>query len=145
MAKPDRPPHKERLGIRGMKQRAYIAFDYEHDDDLRVLLAGQAQHSDTPFEIKDRSLKEPLTGDWKEKVRRRMDNIDVVIVMCGESTHTASGVAAELTIAREKKKPYFLLKGRSDKVCTKPSSALPGDKMYSWTWDNLKALIHGSR
>ncbi len=127
------------------KKRAYISFDYDHDDDLRMLLAGQALHSDTPFDIKDRSLKEPLTGDWKSKVRRRMDNIDVVIVICGEYTDTAKGVAAELTIAREEKKPYFLLKGRSEKTCTRPSSALPGDKMYKWTWDNLKALIHGSR
>jgi hypothetical protein len=128
-----------------IKQRAYIAFDYDHDEDLRMLLAGQAKHPDTPFEIKDRSLKEPLTGDWKNKVRRRMDNVDVVIVICGQHTHTASGVAAELTIAREAKKPYFLLKGRSDKTCTKPTSALASDKMYNWTWDNLKALIHGSR
>jgi hypothetical protein len=128
-----------------IKQRAYISFDYDHDDDLRMLLAGQAKHPDTPFEIKDRSLKEPLTGDWKDKVRRRMDSIDVVVVICGEHTHTASGVAAELTIAREAKKPYFLLKGRSDKTCTRPSSALATDKMYKWTWDNLKALIHGSR
>src|SRR5213594_2257893 len=97
-------------------KRAFISFDFDHDEDLRNMLAGQAKHPDSPFEIKDRSLKEPLTGDWKEKVRRRMDNIDVVIVMCGEYTHTAKGVAAELTIAREAKKPYFLLWGRNGKT-----------------------------
>ena len=128
-----------------IKQRAYISFDYDHDDDLRTLLAGQAKHPDTPFEIKDRSLKEPLTGDWKAKVRRRMDNVDVVIVICGQYTNTAKGVAAELTIAREEKKPYFLLYGRSEKTCVKPTTALASDKMYKWTWDNLKALIHGNR
>jgi hypothetical protein len=128
-----------------VKQRAYISFDYDHDDDLRTLLSGQAKHPDTPFEIKDRSLKEPLTGDWKAKVRRRMDNIDVVIIICGEYTHKAAGVAAELSIAREAKKPYFLLWGRSDKTCTKPTSVLATDKIYKWTWDNLRALIHGNR
>jgi len=128
-----------------VKQRAYISFDYDHDDDLRTLLAGQAKHPDTLFEIKDRSLKEPLTGDWKAKVRRRMDNIDVVIIICGEYTHKAAGVAAELSIAREAKKPYFLLWGRIDKTCTKPTSALATDKIYKWTWDNLRALIHGNR
>ncbi|SRR5216684_3548785 len=128
-----------------IKQRAFICFDYDNDADLPVLLAGQAKHPDTPFEIKDRSIKEPLTGDWKTKVRRRMDNVDVVIVMCGERTNTAKGVATELTIARDAKKPYFLLAGRSDKTCTKPTTAYATDKMYQWTWDNLKALIHGSR
>jgi hypothetical protein len=127
------------------KKRAFISFDFDHDEDLRNLLAGQAKHPDSPFEIKDRSLKEPLTGDWKEKVRRRMENIDVVIVICGEYTHAAAGVAAELSIAREAKKPYFLLWGRSDKTCTKPKSALDSDKIYKWTWDNLKQLIGGAR
>jgi hypothetical protein len=128
-----------------MLKRAFIAFDFDHDEDLRVMLAGQAKHPDTPFEIKDRSIKEPLTGDWKAKVRNRMDKIDVVIVICGEWTHTAAGVAAELTIAREANKPYFLLWGRSERTCTKPTSALSTDKIYEWTWDNLKALIDGAR
>ncbi len=126
-------------------KRAFISFDYDHDEDLRNLLAGQAKNPDSPFEIADRSIKEPLTGDWKGKVKRRMENIDVVPVICGEYTHTAKGVAAELTIAREGSKPYFLLKGRNDKNCTKPSSALASDKIYDWTWPNLKALIGGSR
>lgn len=126
-------------------KRAFISFDFDHDEDLRNLLAGQSKHPDTPFEIKDRSLKEPLTGDWKEKVRRRMDNIDVVIVICGEYTHTAAGVSAELTIAREAKRPYFLLWGRNGKTCTKPTSALASDKIYEWTWEDLKNLIGGAR
>ena len=126
-------------------KRAFISFDYDHDEDLRNLLAGQAKHPDSPFEVKDRSIKQPLTGDWREKVRRRMDNIDVVIVICGEYTHTAAGVAAELTIAREAGKPYSLLWGRSDKTCTKPKTALHSDKIYKWTWDNLKQLIGGAR
>lgn len=126
-------------------KRAFISFDFDHDEDLRNLLTGQAKHPDSPFEITDRSLKEPLTGDWREKVRRRMDNIDVVVIICGETTHTATGVAAELTIGREAKKPYFLLWGRNGKTCTKPTSALSSDKIYEWTWDNLKALIGGAR
>jgi hypothetical protein len=128
-----------------MKQRAFISFDYDHDGDLPILLAGQSKHPDTPFEIKDRSIKEPLTGDWKQKVRRRMDNVDVVIVICGEHTHTATGVGTELRIAQEAGKRYFLLWGRSEKTCRKPTSARADDKIYKWTWDNLKALIGGAR
>lgn len=127
------------------KKRAFISFDYDHDEDLRTMLAGQSQHPDTPFEFHDRSLKEPLTGDWKEKVRRRLANTDVVCVVCGEYTHTAAGVAAELAIAREVAKPYFLLRGRKGKPCTRPTSALATDKIYDWTWDNLKLLFNGAR
>jgi len=127
------------------RKRAFISFDYDHDENAKLMLAGQAKHPDTPFEFADASVKEHLPGDWKDKVRRRMDTIDVVIVLCGQFTHLASGVATELAIAREKRKPYFLLAAYSDKNCTKPSSADVTDKVYRWTWDNLKALIGGAR
>lgn len=127
------------------KKRVFISFDVDHDEGTKIMLAGQAKHSDSPFDFIDASIKEPLTGDWKEKVRRRMANIDLVIALCGEYTHTASGVSSEVSIAHEKYVPYFLLAAYSDKNCTKPTSAKAEDKVYKWTWDNLKALIGGAR
>jgi hypothetical protein len=126
-------------------KRAFISFDYEHDEDLRNLLVGQAKNPDTPFQISNWSVKEPFTGNWREKVRHRIRQTDLTIVICGEYTHVATGVATELEITRSEGKPYFLLWGRPDRNCTKPSTALPSDKPYRWTWDNLKALIGGSR
>jgi len=127
------------------KKRVFISFDFDHDEDLRNLLVGQAKNPDSPFDIADWSVKEHLTGDWKEKVRQRIRRTDLTIVICGEWTHTATGVAEELRITREEGKPYFLLWGRADKKCTKPKTALESDKIYKWTWDNLKKLIGGAR
>lgn len=127
------------------KKRAFISFDFDHDEDLRNLLVGQAKNPDSPFDIADWSVKEPLSGNWKEKVRERIRKTDLTIVICGEWTHTATGVAEELRITREEGKPYFLLRGRSNKTCTKPTTALASDKIYEWTWDNLKALVGGAR
>ncbi|MEP6743321.1 MAG: TIR domain-containing protein [bacterium] len=127
------------------KKRAFISFDYDHDEGAKIMLAGQAKYSDSPFDFTDASVKDELTGDWQEKVRRRMDNVDIVIVLCGEKTDSASGVAAELKIAQEKGKDYFLLAAYSNKTCVKPTSAKTGDKVYEWTWPNLKNLIGGSR
>ncbi len=126
-------------------KRAFISFDFDHDEDLRTMLVGQAKNPDTPFQIVDASVKEAMTGDWKEKVRGRIRRADLVIVICGEHTHAASGVSAELKIAKEEGKPYFLLLGRSGKTCTKPTAAASTDKVYNWTWDNLKSLIAGQR
>ena len=123
------------------KKNAFISFDYDHDDFLRTALAGQAKHPDSPFDIIDRSVKEPLIGNWKEKVKGRIERADVVIVICGQHTHTSSGVAIELQIAKELKTPYFLLRGYSDKTCTRPTSASVYDTMHDWTRDNLKTLI----
>ena len=128
-----------------MKKSAFISFDYDHDDFLRMALVGQAKNPDTPFDIIDRSVKEHLSGDWKEKVKGRIQRADLVIVICGEYTHTATGVAVELQIAKDLFKPYFLLWGYSDKTCTQPTTAAITDKVYQWTWDGLKSLIAGAR
>jgi hypothetical protein len=125
--------------------RAFVSFDYDNDSAMRDLLMGQAAHPDTPFEIHDWSVKKPFTGDWKEKVRTRIRQTDVVIVICGESTHMASGVSAEVEIAREERVPYFFLQAYKDKRCFAPRAGLPTDKIYNWTWENLKLLIAGNR
>ena len=122
-------------------KRAFISFDFDHDEELRDALIGQAKLRQSPFNIADWSVNEPLDGNWKAKVRDRMRRTDLTIVICGEHTNTARGVAAELTITREENKPYFLLRGRPQKKCTKPAMALKSDKVHTWTWDNLKLLI----
>ncbi len=127
------------------KKRIFISFDFDHDEDLRNLLVGQSKNPDSPFELADWSVKAPMTGDWKSKVRTRIRSVDQVLIICGAHTQTASGVSVELTIAQEEKKPYFLLWGRNGKPCTKPVSASSSDKIYNWTWDNLKSLIGGGR
>src|SRR5688572_20427057 len=116
------------------KKRAFISFDYDHDEGAKIMLAGQAKSPDSPFDFIDASVKEHLTGDWKEKVRHRVDNVDVVIVLCGQYTHTATGVATELEIAQERGKEYFLLQVYAEKSCTKPTTAKYSDKLYNWTW-----------
>ncbi|CCF95861.1 TIR domain-containing protein [Ralstonia solanacearum] len=127
------------------RQKMFVSFDYDNDADIKMLLVGQSKNSDTPFDIYDSSVKEHLTGDWKAKVRTKIRDVDVVCVLCGTETHKATGVAEELRIAKELKKPYFLLKGYGDRVCTKPTTAEGSDKVHNWTWDNLKTLIHGGR
>lgn len=100
---------------------------------------------DSPFEIADWSLKAAVSGDWKSEARKRIQRAEVVVVICGIATHTATGVSAEMAIARQEGKEYFLLNGRSDKRCLKPKAALGTDKLYKWTWPNLKKLIGGAR
>jgi len=126
------------------KVPVFISFDFDYDDDLRVLLVGQSRLTDSPFEIADWSVKDVSTN-WEDDARKRIRRSDQVAVICGEHTDTATGVSKEVRIARSERVPYFLLKGRADKTCKKPTAALDGDKMYKWTWDNLKLLVAGGR
>ena len=127
------------------KKRTFISFDYDHDSDLKTLLVGQAKKLDSPFEITDMSIKETIARDWKENARRRIKGCDVVIVICGKYTNSASGVSAELNLAQKEHIPYFLLWGRTEGNCVKPTTAKSTDQIYKWTWDNLKNLIGGAR
>ena len=125
------------------KTRVFISFDYDHDNDLKNLIFGQARNPDSPFEIADWSIKE-ASPNWRSEARRRIRNVGQVIVICGQHTDTARGVGFEIGLAREENKPYFLLRGRADKTCRKPRGT-EGDKVYKWTWSNLKILIGGGR
>lgn len=126
------------------KKRVFISFDYDHDSTLKEFLVGQSKLADSPFELADWSIKEPISGNWKEKAKTRIKSVDLVDVICGKNTHTATGVNAEVEISKEVGTPYFLLKGYKDEVCTNPTAA-KSDKQYKWTWDNLKLLINGAR
>ena len=121
--------------------RAFISFDFDHDEDLRSLFVGQAHNSRTPFTLADWSVKAPMTGDWKDKVRSRIRIIDRVAVLCGEHMDTATGVSAEVRIAREEGKPVYFIKGRKDKDCKLPKAAVPTDPMLDWTWENIAAIL----
>jgi hypothetical protein len=127
------------------KKKVFISYDYDNDESLKHLLVGQSKNTDSPFELADWSIKEHITGDWKAKAKTRIKGVDVVVVICGKKTHTATGVSAELAIAQEVGVPYFLLNGYSETTCIRPTAAKTSDKLYSWNWDNLKALIGGSR
>ena len=120
------------------KKRVFISFDYDHDDDLRNLLVGQAANPDSPFEIADWSLKESRS-DWVAEVTKRIRNCHVVIVIVGKHMASANGVKKEIAIARQQGVRMFGLRGRPGAV----PDGFP--KVYRWTWDNLKALIGGAR
>jgi hypothetical protein len=126
------------------KTRLFVSFDFDHDSRLKDLFVGQAKHPDTPFQIADWSIKEAIDKNWKDHARRRMKQVDCVAVLCGQHTHTAKGIDAEIDIARSENVPFFLLRGYKDLVCTRPTVA-PADKMYNWTWENVAALIKGAR
>ncbi len=122
----------------------FISFDYDQDLDLYNLLLGQSKHADSPFSVTNWSVTD-ASPSWVADARARISRVNQVIVMCGRFTGSAVGIDTELKLTRELKKPYFLLGGRANITNVKPRTALTTDKIYDWTWPNLKKLISGSR
>jgi hypothetical protein len=122
------------------KTRVFISFDYGHDNDLKVLLLGQAKKHDTPFSFEDWSIKNETKG-WKEDARKRIRRSDVVVVICGLRTQSAVGVAAEIKIAREEGVPFWLLRGRKKGACQRPcGTAWPWNPINDWTWEGIESM-----
>ena len=120
---------------------AFISFDYDHDNSLRGDLVAQAKRPDSPFSISDWSVRYRIDEGWKRDVGDRIRRVDLIIVICGEHTHQAEGVEAEVTMVQQMGKPYFLLKGRRGRTCTRPKSAPKRRKIHPWTWPILEELI----
>src|SRR5262245_27952779 len=82
-----------------------------------------------------------MTERWHQGVRRRIRAADHVIVICGENAATSNRMNAELRIAHEERKPYLLLWGRRERMCSMPIEVKRTGCMYHWSRDTLMHLI----
>lgn len=121
--------------------RVFVSVDVDHDQDLADLLCEQSHRGDSGFLVAARSGAGMVTDRWCEAVRRQVREVDQVIVICGEHTQDSMRMDAELRIALEEQKPYFLLWGRRERMCTMPARVLRAGCMYSWTWEILLRQI----
>jgi hypothetical protein len=117
--------------------RIFMSFDLDNDADLPDLLLEQSLKQCSGFEISARSEAATVTDGWDERVRRQISQADEVIVICGEHTASSVRVSAELRVAQEEQKPYFLLWGRRERMCTRRVGSKRDDSLYSWTWEIL--------
>ncbi len=129
------------LEVAAEKIRVFVSYDREHDGDLYNRLVEEASKATPGFKISARSGARPPTDRQEEGLRRELREVDAAIIICGEHTDCSERMGSELRIAREEERPYFLLWGRRDLMCTKPTTAKPADGMYSWTWEILQNQI----
>jgi len=119
----------------------FLSYDVEHDGDLGDRLSDQSQRGGSGFSVASRSESGAMTDRWQAGVRRRLRGADEMIVICGEHTATSERMNTELRIAREEQKPYLLLWGRRERMCSMPSGVKRTAVMYTWTWETLVHLV----
>lgn len=121
------------------KKPVFVSFDFDHDLVLKNFIIGQARLPDSPFEVRDHSLKEAAPEkDWETKARAAIKRAEIVIVMVGPHTHRASGVLKEVAMAREEGVKIVQVIGYKDGDYTPVPNA---GRLYAWNWDNLKRLL----
>jgi hypothetical protein len=134
-----------RMMAAGLTTRVFVSFDYDHDRDLKTMLVGQSRNEKSPFLVEDWSIKEE-SKTWRKDAASRITRSDIVIAICGLYTHQASGVAAEIAIAKDLKVRYALLRGRKEGRVRRPQgTSWWWDEMHPWTWKDLQSLTRIKR
>jgi len=121
-----------------MKTRAFVSFDLDHDNDLKLRLCAQADAPNSRVEVFDYSVRE-VADDWHDKLRKRVSNVDLVLVVCGAYTDRANNVNTELELAIEANVPYVLLDGRPS-LAQVPAAGRRTHGLVEWERHTLATL-----
>lgn len=123
--------------------RAFLSFDFDHNQTSKVLFAGQAKtDSPTPFTVQDWSSKTALPeAEWQKQIKAKINNCHLMIVLVGRSMASASGVAKEIAMAKEQNVPVFgVYVDGADTNSTLPTG-LPRNRTISWSWKAIAAAV----
>ncbi|WP_372827275.1 TIR domain-containing protein [Polaromonas sp.] len=122
--------------------RAFISFDVDHNRDHKLLFAGQAWHSKTPFSHEDWSAKAPmLQSEWEALVRAKINMTHFMIVLVGRHMATATGVDKEIAMAKALNVPIFgVYVDGATSISTLPSG-LARNRVITWTWDGIATAV----
>ena len=119
-------------------KKAFVSFDYSHDNDKKGSLIAQADDAESPFAIVDFSLPEAAPAHlWLSRAQSAIDRCDVFIVILGSNTHQAPGVLKEVKVAKGLRKRRFQLKSQGDA----PQKVKDAGPVVNWTWPKLRRML----
>lgn len=121
-------------------KRIFISFAIE-DQNLRDLLKGQSQNTNSPFEFIDMSVKQPWDSQWKTKCRTRIKGCDGMITIITQNTKNASGQIWEMNCAQEEGVSILAIYGNNNHI----GAIIPNECAYipieDWNWEKISKWI----
>lgn len=122
--------------------RAFISFDYDHNETEKRLFVGQNKNSKTPFSIQDWSAKSSMPqSKWEEIVEEKIKKTNMLIVLVGKYMASATGVKKEIKMAKDNNVPMFgVYVGGADSNSNLPEG-LARSRVVKWDWDKIAEKI----
>lgn len=122
--------------------RAFISFDFDNNSIDKMLFTGQAKNSKTPFNIEDWSSKSSLPQrQWESLIESKINKCNLLIVLVGKKSSTATGVVKEITFAKGQNIPVFgVYVGGANTTTTLPTG-LFRTRTIAWDWDKIASAI----
>lgn len=123
--------------------RAFISFDFDHDETSKYLFVGQAKKdSPTPFTVSDWSSKSVLPQtQWEALIKDKINRCNLMIVLVGRSMATATGVRKEIQFAKDGNVPYFGVYVDGANSSSTLPTGLARNRVISWTWPGIAKAI----
>lgn len=123
--------------------RAFISFDFDHNEEEKKLFVGQAKNSRTPFSIEDWSSKSSLPqSKWEEIVNNKINNCNILIVLVGKYMLSATGVAKEIKFAKGCNVPVFGIYVGGATTSSNLPDGLNRNRTIEWKWDLIASAIN---
>lgn len=122
--------------------RAFISFDFDHDETEKALFVGQGKNSKTPFSIQDWSAKSSMApSKWEAIVKDKINKCNMVIVLSGKTMASASGVAKEIAMAKDQDVPVFGVYVDGAGTSSNLPKGLQRNRTIAWKWDKISDAI----
>jgi len=122
--------------------RAFLSFDFDHNDTHKMLFAGQAKNSNTPFSIQDWSAKSAMAqSEWEALVKEKINKCNMLIVLSGKTMASASGVSKEISMAKAQNVPVFGVYVDGANTSSNLPTGLARNRAIAWDWDDIAAAI----
>ena len=122
--------------------RAFISFDFDHNEADKNLFVGQSKNSKTPFSIQDWSAKSSMPqSQWEASVKEKINKSNMLIVLVGKTMASATGVAKEIKMAKDQNVPVLgVYVGGADSTSNLPDG-LTRNRTIKWNWDYIAAAV----
>lgn len=122
--------------------RAFISFDFDHNETEKNLFVGQAKNSRTPFSVQDWSAKSSMPqNEWEEIVEDKIKKCNMVIVLLGKYMVSSTGVKKEIKMASNNNVPVFGVYIDGANSSSNLPDGLARNRVVSWDWDKIADKI----
>ena len=122
--------------------RAFISFDFDHDETEKNLFIGQSKNSKTPFSIEDWSAKSSMPqSQWEALVKGKINKCNMLIVLSGQTMASATGVSKEITMAKDQDVPVFGVYVDEANTSSNLPNGLQRNRTIAWNWDSIANAV----
>lgn len=122
--------------------RAFISFDFDHNETEKKLFVGQSKNSKTPFSIQDWSAKSSMPqSQWEAIVKEKINKCNMLIVLVGKTMASATGVAKEIAMAKEQDVPVFGIYVDGANSSSNLPAGLQRNRTIAWEWEKIASAI----